>query len=286
MTARGRSSQNSAVVFNSLVVNERRGAMFPKERTLGTSVPCVKVFMEMLVLIIGVLTLICDAGSDDSSDFQRQLNPHLRGGIVENHLGKTPPVHPTKIRTSISPSSAVVLNTTSAFTNYATKVDRVTSLPSKIISSFQAQGFEKCGDEWVAASVAAWLKTLHSQYTTAENGKINDPILVGVVVVLCDSFHPVVAEDNKNTSAYLSSIPNSQFFTMQDTPPNSITLGLTPCQHVGVILAVLYDAIFSGVFGQWPRCHIPMVAKTNEQPQGTSTYAKLASRERDVISLI
>nr|CAD7201567.1 unnamed protein product [Timema douglasi] len=89
MTARGRSSQNSAVVFNSLVVNERRGAMFPKERTLGTSVPCVKVFMEMLVLIIGVLTLICDAGSDDSSDFQRQ---------------------------------PVVLNTTSAFTNYATEV--------------------------------------------------------------------------------------------------------------------------------------------------------------------
>nr|CAD7257396.1 unnamed protein product [Timema shepardi] len=35
------------------------------------------------------------------------------------HLGKTTPVHPTEIRTSISPSSAVELNTTSALANYA-----------------------------------------------------------------------------------------------------------------------------------------------------------------------
>ncbi|CAG2056277.1 unnamed protein product, partial [Timema podura] len=34
---------------------------------------------------------------------------------------KPPPVHPTEIRTSISPSSAVELNTTSAFANYATE---------------------------------------------------------------------------------------------------------------------------------------------------------------------
>nr|CAD7264941.1 unnamed protein product [Timema shepardi] len=34
-----------------------------------------------------------------------EVNPHLRGGKVENHLEKTapPPVHPTEIRTSISP---------------------------------------------------------------------------------------------------------------------------------------------------------------------------------------
>nr|CAD7574461.1 unnamed protein product [Timema californicum] len=38
-----------------------------------------------------------------------EVNPHLRGGRVENHLGKTTPVHPTEIRTSISPSSAVEL---------------------------------------------------------------------------------------------------------------------------------------------------------------------------------
>nr|CAD7201328.1 unnamed protein product [Timema douglasi] len=38
-----------------------------------------------------------------------EVNPHLRGGKVESHLGKTTPVHPTKIRTSISLSSAVEL---------------------------------------------------------------------------------------------------------------------------------------------------------------------------------
>nr|CAD7196327.1 unnamed protein product [Timema douglasi] len=50
-----------------------------------------------------------------------EVNPHLPGGIVENHLGTPPPVSPTEIRTSISPSSAVELNTTSALANYATE---------------------------------------------------------------------------------------------------------------------------------------------------------------------
>nr|CAD7433221.1 unnamed protein product [Timema monikensis] len=51
-----------------------------------------------------------------------EVNPHLRGGRVEKHLGKTTPVSPTEIRTLISPSSAVELNTTSALANYATEV--------------------------------------------------------------------------------------------------------------------------------------------------------------------
>nr|CAD7398182.1 unnamed protein product [Timema poppensis] len=50
-----------------------------------------------------------------------EVNPHFRGGRVENHFGKTTPVHPTEIRTSISPSSAVELNTTSALPNHATE---------------------------------------------------------------------------------------------------------------------------------------------------------------------
>nr|CAD7394241.1 unnamed protein product [Timema cristinae] len=50
-----------------------------------------------------------------------EVNPHLRGGRVENHLGKTTPVHPTEIQTSISPSSAVELNMTSALANSATE---------------------------------------------------------------------------------------------------------------------------------------------------------------------
>nr|CAD7257514.1 unnamed protein product [Timema shepardi] len=39
----------------------------------------------------------------------------------QQHSEKPPPVHPTEIRTSISPSSAVKLNMTSAFVNYATE---------------------------------------------------------------------------------------------------------------------------------------------------------------------
>nr|CAD7568102.1 unnamed protein product [Timema californicum] len=39
-------------------------------------------------------------------------------------LEKPPPVHPTEIRTSISPSSAVKLNTTSALANYATEAGK------------------------------------------------------------------------------------------------------------------------------------------------------------------
>nr|CAD7200294.1 unnamed protein product [Timema douglasi] len=53
-----------------------------------------------------------------------EVNPQLRGGRVENHLGKTTPVHPTEIRTSIFPSSAVEqLNTINALANYATEAD-------------------------------------------------------------------------------------------------------------------------------------------------------------------
>nr|CAD7260380.1 unnamed protein product [Timema shepardi] len=60
-----------------------------------------------------------------------EVNPHLRRGRVENHLGKTTPSSPdrdTEIRTSISPSSAVELNTTSALANYATEAGPIYSV--------------------------------------------------------------------------------------------------------------------------------------------------------------
>nr|CAD7459328.1 unnamed protein product [Timema tahoe] len=49
-----------------------------------------------------------------------EVNPHLRGEW-KTIKEKPHPVHPTEIRTSISPSSAVGLNTTSALANYATE---------------------------------------------------------------------------------------------------------------------------------------------------------------------
>nr|CAD7587558.1 unnamed protein product [Timema genevievae] len=42
--------------------------------------------------------------------------------VLTYQLEKPPPVHPTEIRTSISPSSAVELNTTSVLANYATEL--------------------------------------------------------------------------------------------------------------------------------------------------------------------
>nr|CAD7438284.1 unnamed protein product [Timema bartmani] len=56
---------------------------------------------------------------------------------------KPPPVHPTEIRTSISPSSAVELNTTSALANYATEAGLCKvkcSSPDHLKSSMPARG--------------------------------------------------------------------------------------------------------------------------------------------------
>nr|CAD7444562.1 unnamed protein product [Timema bartmani] len=58
-----------------------------------------------------VATAMCD----------RESPNHLKRNYASRQLEKPPPVHPTEIRTSISPSSAVELNTTSALANYATE---------------------------------------------------------------------------------------------------------------------------------------------------------------------
>nr|CAD7402357.1 unnamed protein product [Timema cristinae] len=53
---------------------------------------------------------------------------------------KPPPVHPTEIRTSISPPSAVELNTTSALANYATEEDQSRPvLRASLHSYFEAE---------------------------------------------------------------------------------------------------------------------------------------------------
>nr|CAD7259022.1 unnamed protein product [Timema shepardi] len=81
----------------------------------------------LTISVLHLVTLMC----------QEEVNPHLRGGRVENHLGKTNPVHPTEIRTSISPFSAVELNTTSALANYATEAVHPTEIRTSI-SPFSA----------------------------------------------------------------------------------------------------------------------------------------------------
>nr|CAD7405286.1 unnamed protein product [Timema cristinae] len=64
-------------------------------------------------------TLIMFAGGAKVGVELEEVNPHLRGGRVE--------------KTSISPSSAVELNTTSALANYATEADLI---PARVVLYF------------------------------------------------------------------------------------------------------------------------------------------------------
>nr|CAD7256564.1 unnamed protein product [Timema shepardi] len=91
----------------------------------------VLVEQELICILVG--TVVCLVVRVELEE----VNPHLRGGRVENHLGKTP-VHPTEIRTSISPSSAVELNTTSALANYATEAVHPTEIRTTSISPSSA----------------------------------------------------------------------------------------------------------------------------------------------------
>nr|CAD7437714.1 unnamed protein product [Timema bartmani] len=68
-----------------------------------------------------------------------EVNPHLRGRRVENHLGKTTPVHPTEIRTSIFPSSAVELNTTSVLANYASEATQLNESNGEVQVSIDSE---------------------------------------------------------------------------------------------------------------------------------------------------
>nr|CAD7589905.1 unnamed protein product [Timema genevievae] len=93
-----------------------------------------------------------------------EVNPHLRGGRVENHLGKPPPVHPTEIRTSISPSSAVELNTTSALANYTTEAVVGQELKMPSLSPTMSEGtivkwMKKEGDAIAAGDVICDIQT-------------------------------------------------------------------------------------------------------------------------------
>nr|CAD7407567.1 unnamed protein product [Timema poppensis] len=118
-----------------------------------------------------------------------EVNPHLRGGRVENHLGTPLSVHPTEIRTSISPSSAVELNTTSALANYATEAVRVeeANTSSRCYFTFQA------GTAWMSSRLCVPSQNglldvclqLHNQYSfssvTVELEEVNPHLREGRV---------------------------------------------------------------------------------------------------------
>nr|CAD7586901.1 unnamed protein product [Timema genevievae] len=96
----------------------------------------------------------------------KKVNPHLRGGRVENHLGKLPPVHPTEILTSISPSSAVELNTTSALANYTTEAAIFLANPLAFqiatVNSFNTGG-PKLGCDTIREQIEEEEEVLHAR---------------------------------------------------------------------------------------------------------------------------
>nr|CAD7440116.1 unnamed protein product [Timema bartmani] len=91
-------------------VLDRRWPMITPNRDSNIDIP-----------VIDSLVYCESSALDHAATEIEEVNPHLRGGRVENHLGKATLIHPTEIRTSISPSSAVELNTTSALANYVTE---------------------------------------------------------------------------------------------------------------------------------------------------------------------
>nr|CAD7265620.1 unnamed protein product [Timema shepardi] len=73
-----------------------------------------------------------------SAPEQPRQTHRLGGTPVTTRFGrqeKPPPVHPTEIRTSISPSSVVELNTTRALANYATEADRVFNTLDRVFNT-------------------------------------------------------------------------------------------------------------------------------------------------------
>nr|CAD7407428.1 unnamed protein product [Timema poppensis] len=63
-----------------------------------------------------------------------------RTGHANKAYEKATPVHPTEIRTSISSSSAVELNTTSALANYATEAGEMRKYSSDFVNSSEEEG--------------------------------------------------------------------------------------------------------------------------------------------------
>nr|CAD7589167.1 unnamed protein product [Timema genevievae] len=72
---------------------------------------------------------------DDVFSQDQVEGPELNHSSHSRTYGKPPSVHPTKIRTSISPSSAVELNTTSALANYVTEAVHSTEIRTSVSPS-------------------------------------------------------------------------------------------------------------------------------------------------------
>nr|CAD7259228.1 unnamed protein product [Timema shepardi] len=113
----------SVLDLNEVYPHLRGGRVENNLVTTAHSTP--KLDSNLDLPVIGFL-VFCESGALDHAVNEAGLRAEPT--FVWRESGKPfrknhPPVHPTEIRTSISPSSAVGLNTTSALANYATEAE-------------------------------------------------------------------------------------------------------------------------------------------------------------------
>nr|CAD7570981.1 unnamed protein product [Timema californicum] len=108
---------------------------YPSFGVHGPSVPYALVhFKGPDTDSVSVVRTPCSWSIRNSTrDYSLGIRNHVT--VSTNEIEKPPPVHPTEIRTSISPSSAVELNTTSALANYATEAVHPTEIRTSISPS-------------------------------------------------------------------------------------------------------------------------------------------------------
>nr|CAD7594416.1 unnamed protein product [Timema genevievae] len=83
--------------------------------------PHVDLGWWLFIVTFGIGSIGVVVGGVVSDKFVAKMGIRSRVAVLAISQGKPPSVHLTEIRTSISPSSAVGLNTTSALANYATE---------------------------------------------------------------------------------------------------------------------------------------------------------------------
>nr|CAD7589704.1 unnamed protein product [Timema genevievae] len=163
-------------------------------------------FLSFIVLKQSLRLPLLNKAADDTECiverpgcfFQHKLvtAPHQNSDCAARE--KPPPVHPTEIRTSISPSSAVELNTTSVLANYATEAgEEYILLTNKehIVSRKESGNLVLDNDDSISRTHAK-IKVSH------DIKNLNDPTeLPTVILVDCGSKYGTFLQDNVKLAA-------------------------------------------------------------------------------------
>nr|CAD7444459.1 unnamed protein product [Timema bartmani] len=157
-------------------------------------------------------------------------------------MEKPPPVHPTEIRTSISPSSVVWLNTTSALANYATEagvtvVLRSTAEDGEIKVRISKIDPDNRHDDNQSSNGSAFEKVVNGrQVSVFVNNKFSTcpkPPRIAVVDVIkrkaSDVDIPFYQKDQRSEDLIKSAIMANEF--LNNLEPNQIDLVVGAMYH-------------------------------------------------------